>query len=344
MKGLFLTDLHFGIYPDLNLIDYQMSTLNRIIEEESPDIVVIGGDIFHYRNPRAETLLQVKNFFNSIKGVRETLLLRGNHDTINKSGAIDSSLSLVAHCEDVFVKNEITNLFFTKFENTMFLPHAEDVKETERFIKENLNDHIKYIFGHFAYKGEAIHPDAHVGDCIDPNVLFDTNIPVFLGHIHHPSDLKNIHVVGTQYSVSFGEANESKRYMVFDETGSWDYRPVNFGIKHIKGDFSFVEEEITQNKDFSLLVRVEIDSLDNAYQQEVKEAIMAFDNVLMCDIRVIDHEITPNIKSLDRDITSIDAGVIQEYIDNNPLDGYTKEELMETYKEIEDAVKESRDT
>lgn len=331
-KTLFITDLHFGIYQDINLLEYQFETLTRLINEEDPKAVIIGGDIFHYRNPRASTLIKVKNFFDKFNDIN-WIVMRGNHDTISKSGSIETTLDLVFTKPNMKVIKECTEI-----DDIWFLPHYEDIQVVETWVKDRKYDPL-IAFGHFAYKGERIHPDAYVGDCIDPQLFW--NMPeshLFLGHIHHPSDVKNIHCVGTQYSVSFGESNEEKRYLVIEEGGNVKFKPMKYGIKHLQGTLEEVEKLIEENPNFKLLTRVKIDSMDAIYQQDIKEAIAEKENVLLCDIRVLEQVITPKKNSLENDIFSITDDVIDEYIGNNPDEDIADIDLKQSYEDIIDEV------
>jgi len=337
-KTLVITDLHLGIYQDINLIEHQFNTIRRIIEEENPSIVIDCGDTFHYRNPRVSTLLSAKKFFDSFEDIK-FIVLRGNHTTISKSGSLDTTLDLVFTKPNMKVIKECKEQ-----DGIWFLPHYEDISIVENWVKDRKYDPL-ISFGHFAYKGERIHPDAYVGDCIDPELFWNMkNSHLFLGHIHHPSDVKNIHCIGTQYSISFGEANENKRYLIIDGDNEVKFKPVKHGIKHIKGSLDEVKDLIEKNKGFKLLVRVNINSLDSIYQQDIKEAITDNEDVLLCDIRVIEQASTPKKNSLDHDICSITEDVIDEYIEKNPDEVLSDKDLKEAYESIIDEVNKNTNT
>ena len=348
MKYLFITDLHFGIYKDIGLLKYQFETLDKIIKEENPDGIIIGGDIFHYKSPRIETILEVRDWIYSVSNKiddYEFYLLRGNHDTLSKS---PNSRHLLEFFEGVTVISDPSYYSLVGSDDspdmlsTAFIPHYYDSSTiVDWWQKTGRYQQYKYIFGHWAYKGVMAHHDVEFSDTIDLNLFKNQeDCHIFLGHIHEPQDRGNVHVVGTQYSISFGEANQDKRYLIIDDDG-FHFKPVTHGIKHLKGNFSEVCDMVDKyQKDFKLLCRVMVKELDSAYTQDIKDYLLKEKNVILVDVRVVPENVTPNKTSIKDPTAIITDEVINEYVENNPIEGFEVEEIMGKYKEILNEAKE----
>ena len=345
MKYLFITDLHFGIYKDIGLLKYQFETLNKILDEEEPDGLIIGGDVFHYKSPRIETILEVGDWLDELPVYCENvIILRGNHDTLSKSPDSRHLLEFFKGAQNIIESPTYYSLIGKLGEcvSTAFIPHYYDSSTiVDWWQKKGRYEQYKYIFGHWAYKGVMAHHDVEFSDTIDLNLFKNQeDCHIFLGHIHEPQDKGNVHVVGTQYSISFGEANQDKRYLIIDDDG-FHFKPVTHGIKHLKGSFSEVCDMVDKyQKDFKLLCRVMVKELDSAYTQDIKDYLLKEKNVVLVDVRVVPENVTPNKTSIKDPTAIITDEVIDEYVENNPIEGFEVEEIMGKYKEILNEAKE----
>jgi DNA repair exonuclease SbcCD nuclease subunit len=359
MKVLFITDLHFGIYKDIKLLDHQFETLNKLVELEKPEEIWIGGDVFHEKNPHVETIIRVKDWIEELPvSVR---ILLGNHDRMNKTPTSRNLLEFLTY-EEPYYENPKSCVVYDQCYvlpfgteckqwqihgnkvNYAFIPHYYDSNTIINWWQNTGRyNQYKFIFGHWAYKGVMAHHDVEFSDTVDLNLFKDQeDCHIFLGHIHQPQDKGNVHVIGTQYSISFGESNQDKRYLVlntYDHT--FEFKPMTFGIRHIQGSFDEVVDMVKKyQKDYKLLCRVKVRELDSAYNQDIKENLLKEENVLLVDIRVIPEDVTPNKNSIKKSTEIITDDVIDEFIKNNPLDGFTYEEILNKYKEI---ISEAKD-
>ena len=86
MKIVHLSDLHIGKrVNDFSMIEdqeYILSEILKIIDSQSPDAVVIAGDVFDKTVPSAEAVELCDTFFYSlsVRGV-EVFVISGNHDS-----------------------------------------------------------------------------------------------------------------------------------------------------------------------------------------------------------------------------------------------------------------------
>ena len=332
MKVVVFTDLHFGIYRDLSLIDKQIDTLKRILLEEDPDILVVCGDVFHLRNSYTETILKTLDFF---KGACATYIVRGNHDTVNKVGSTRSLIEVLESGDHVRVINEVETLpvggrWFS------FVPHYEDPKELDLAVYKAKSGSPDFFFGHFGYHGALQHPGCSDEANVKLSELLDQEdlIASFLGHIHKPNDCGNVHIIGTQYSCSFGEANQTKRYAVIEDD-KYTFKPIDFGIRHILGDYEFVKEEVKKYKNtHSILARVVLESAAKIFERDIKEDILN-DGALICDIRIMASNYAPNSVSLSAPVFHINESVIDEYVETNaPTFNLDKVKLKKIFRDI----------
>lgn len=260
VKSIIIGDLHYVDKPK-GLMRAQTHAITQICADH-PNItrVIFLGDVFMHRRPTPSVLLEVKKLFGLISNGlgKEIHVLRGNHDSMNKS---DDGISALSLLQDANTHIHIHTHTDKKLKYR-FIPHYED----QARIKADLASTPKgyTVFGHFGYSGVL----NSAGDADFDLKLSDFKNPTILGHIHNAGSSKNVSVLGTPYTTNFGEANKDSYYGILED-GVLEKMPCLYGPRHIVMDYDKVEENLDwlnlkeHSSDFTLL-RIRVNSLEES--------------------------------------------------------------------------------
>ena len=270
---LILTDIHLRSDYVVGYLDKQIETLTKLVNNKKPNAVVINGDIFHKRNPRGPELLAFKQLLTGLK-TKQIIINRGNHDTISKSDATATVLSLFADERIKIVEH--TEVVHICGVDLLFVPHYED----EKRILDGIKSHKDIpIFGHWGFQGCVASRGRQYESLINLHHLDDRY--VFLGHLHTPQVFKDkVFICGTQYSVSFGESNQDKylhEIIIHDrQIHSISRKLINFGIRHITGTIAQLDDLMTKfpTSQYFVLARMELDKLDSSFESKIYQDFM----------------------------------------------------------------------
>jgi len=332
-----LTDIHLRSDYIPGFLDKQIETLTKLVNGKPPQTVIIAGDIFHRRNPRGTELLAFGNLLDSFK-CKDIYVLRGNHDTIRKDGSSDSTLSLFSDKAHIICDTETINIGGVNFD---FIPHYEDEDKVVKLVKSSKN----HLFGHFGFEG-CVSNGSYLYESKLRRWHFPKKKYTFLGHIHKPKIYdERIHVLGTQYSNSFGEANSSKILHTLvirkDKSVQVVRTPINYGIKHISCTIDELEgiSKKVNFQNYFIALRLKIDRLDEYVERQLHDKIIKDYKVDYLDISFED--ILPKFVSdysPDKELFTLDSSVINDYIDSKDSI-FEKEELLSALKMIKDEDK-----
>jgi metallophosphoesterase superfamily enzyme len=81
LNALLTSDHHFSNKPgyfSIESTEETMKCFSRLIEEISPDQILLLGDLFHYSQQNDQFVLQIMTFFSELE--QEIFLIGGNHD------------------------------------------------------------------------------------------------------------------------------------------------------------------------------------------------------------------------------------------------------------------------
>ena len=330
-RAVILTDLHLRADYMPGYLDAQLETFTKLVNRKPPDSVIINGDIFHRRNPRGAELLAFRKLLEGLH-TKNIYINRGNHDTIAKDGSTETTLSLFSDIATVFRETTTVRLGTVDFD---FIPHFEEESRIIADIKASKN----HIFGHFGFDG-CVANGAYEYESHIKRSHFGTNRLVFLGHIHKPKIYgKNIYVLGTAHSTSFGEANAKKfvhELIIRDGNVEVVRKPINFGIRHITSTLDTLEDYSKKYAfdSFFTILRVKMDTLDEASEKELIEALLQKHRVK--HLEVVFDDVLPKYEASHVDYDSlltVDDQIIHEYIDNSNTI-FSKPELLDALDEI----------
>ena len=346
VRTLVIGDLHFDNKPH-GLLKAQVNCIKRIIHNEEVDDVIFLGDLMMHRKPYPRVLLALKEVVDFASARAEVTIIRGNHDSENKSDDGVTALSLFEKqaSQDMlpYARNRsnrvrvVTQTWYDYRTKRAFIPHYED----EERIKKNLdNVPTGYtVFGHFGYYGSL----NSAGDNDFGLVVSDFHNPTILGHIHKYTRGEVITLLGTPYTTNFAEYKKESFYGVLQD-GELDTFPIEFGPRHLVVDYDMIEENIdwiNDDKYFTLL-RINISTVDKD-----QDSIAHLLDIL--DVGYVEIKYTPVVdEKYEREemqtidpVTEISDALVEEYI-NSSNTKLGKEELLKGLNLIHEN-KQSRD-
>lgn len=326
MKLLVIGDTHFdNPYP--GYLDAQLNTLIQIVEKSKPHAIVFLGDIFHHRNPDPEVLVNTWTAFGQIEeSVTKIVILRGNHDSANKS---DDGLTVLSVFESL--KTKVITIGEQHTYGLWFISHFED----ESKIKYCL-DKIKsgIIMGHFGYEG-----------CMNAGGYFDFHLKkedfktkTILGHIHQYKQDGNITILGTPWSTNFGECDYPHYVgeLEFDDRTQTflDLKlvPVDYGIRHYVCPYHSLEsmKEEIMNPNYFTVLRVLLDKFSDDTTNDLRTKIKE-------DYKVgyVDLKFQPILnKKLDNRLSDYAPTEIIDSLSDDIIDKYLDEQTSTIPKEV----------
>lgn len=323
---LVIGDLHFTESP-LGILPSQVSCIKKIIESaQEVDDIIFLGDLMMHRKPSPYVLLALKEVMDSIPSSKKVYILRGNHDSANKSDDGQTALSLL-ESESVKV---ITQVWVDDNNKRVFIPHYEDDDRLRKFLLDVPKGYT--VFGHFGYNGVL----DSAGDSDFGLVVEDFKNPTILGHIHKESSNGMITILGTPYSTNYGEERKDCYYGILTEGTKLSKIPITWGPRHLVVDYDDVETNLdwlnSQGQWYTLL-RITLNTID-----EDQDSIAKLINML--DVARVEikykallnnkEEFTPNSENL---VTQITDELIEEYI-NSSNTTINKATLLEGLKII----------
>lgn len=323
---LIIGDTHFEEGPD-GYLESQVKALESLILKRGPDLVIFLGDIFHHRKPTPSCIVRVVKFFTKISTmVDHTIILRGNHDSSNKSDSGDTVLELfnyVSRNIDI-----ITRPSYIGELNLHLIPHYEDEEEIKSYLKRLKRTSGSLTLGHFGFDGCMALANDYTFT-IDKSLLTG---PTILGHIHNFSDHGNVKILGTPYGTNFGEADRTHfvaSIPYYPDLGAWGWQEFdliqsNEGPRYMILPYESLESyesELSNNSRYTLL-RVILNKFSEESIPSLKSDILKKYN-----ISYVDFKFQPIYdKKLNNRISDYDPQVALESINDSIIDKYLEEQ------------------
>ncbi len=320
LKTLLLTDLHLTHKP-VGLLDAQKECILKIFEKEKPDEVIIMGDLVMVRRPQPVVLSALHDIIKTISLHCPMVLIRGNHDSDNRS---DDGLTILSlfESDNVQVVTQTTHDYDKK---RTYIPHYEDQDRIKNILLTVPKDHS--VFGHFGYDGCL----NSVGDADFGITLATFRNRTYLGHIHRFKQSELVTILGTPYSTNFGESRKVNYYATIED-GETKYHEVTFGPRYLvvdKSEIEFCLDDIN-NPDYYTLLRV---NLSSGETQPVTDGL----DVASVEFKfkpAFDEEMLSDYKPK-RDLFTLNEVILEDYIDAAHTD-LPKEDILEGLRLIRD--------
>lgn len=315
-------DTHFNnSYP--GYLESQIESCYKMVSKAKPKYIVFLGDIYHHRKPSPEVIVGVNGLFNRlalVPGLTKIYILRGNHDSANRS---DDGLTVLSTLQGPSRKVDLVDQ--TKFDhdlNFLLIPHYED----EKIIRESLDfaeDENTIVFGHFGFEG-----------CMNSTGFFDFDLQkedfknrTILGHIHAYSKHGDITVLGTPWSTNFGECDQIHYTGMLEraEDGSWgdlELQQVEHSPRHYVVQEDSLEpmgDDIADPRFFTIL-RIVVSNFTEQNYAELKAVCKEKYNAKHVDIKfqpILDKKLSNRLSGYNPNtpVASIDDDIVNKYIE-----------------------------
>ncbi len=314
MKMLHISDLHLGKkvcdFPMLDLQDNILRQILAAVDSESPDCVIIAGDIYDKSSPPTQAVTMFDNFLTDLVSRNvHIFIISGNHDSperlsfgahimeacnVHISGAykgIISPVTLTDHLGEVdfymlpFLRPSTVRPFFKDIEIKSYndaVNTAIDAMHAD-FSRRCVIISHQFVTGAVTSDSEEL----TVGGLENVDAAaYDGFDYAALGHIHKPQNVGsvNIRYSGTPLKYSFSEANQQKSVTIAElgEKGDLKVSEIplvpELDMREIKGCF----EDIYSGEGCNDLVHITLTD-----EQDISDAIRklrkVYPNVLRLD-------------------------------------------------------------
>ena len=320
MKILHLADLHIGkiIYEQSLLEDqeYMLKQIEKIIEKEKIEAVLISGDIYDRSIPPADAVEVLDKFLNNLIKILKVkvFIISGNHDSkerLNFGSKIFENDGLYIQTT---YNGRIRKVELDEKINIYMLPFIKPIEVKQYFVNEKIetyNDAIKHIIenekldktkinilmAHQFVTSGTTNPETCESETINVGGLDNVDASNFsefdyvaLGHIHGPQKIgkEKIRYSGTMLKYSFSEVNHHKSVVIIE-------------IKNGKVDFKL--ESLTPLRDMRKIQGpieelVKKENYEGTNQQDYIKAVITNEEAIYDAIGQI-RKIYPNTLSLD---------------------------------------------
>lgn len=336
MKFIHLSDLHLGKkVNEFSMIEDQEYILRKIlnvIDNESPDGVLIAGDVYDKSMPSAEAVQLFDDFLYRLsKRNLQVFVISGNHDSperiafgarlMNGSGVhlspvYEGKVTEVTMQDEYgavqvymlpFVKPSHVRRFYPEKEIGSYTDAVEAALSEAPKCREARNILITHQFVTGASRSESEEISVGGSDNVDAAV-FDAFDYVALGHIHGPQNVgkETVRYCGTPLKYSFSEAKHEKSVTVVEmkEKGNISVRTIPLIPRHDLREISGLYMELTAKSYYENMAKDDYLHITLTDEEDIPDAIGK--------LRVI----YPNLMKLDYDNKRTRASVQLESVDS----------------------------
>jgi len=225
----------------LSGLDNSLRFMFGYCRKEEITTIIIAGDLFHNKGviyvDSLNIFLDILSDYADIK----VILISGNHDLTSKSQDGKSAIrSLKYHPNIEYITQPWNELFNTPEENNiLFIPYNNKMVEQ---IKKGKAD---ILISHFGLNEGVLNSGISVVADIAMKDLIGKYKLVILGHYHAAQEIfkggTSLYYCGSPIQLDWGEANEDKRFLVFDNE-TLDVKSIPF-----EGYRKFFKLEVTKN-------------------------------------------------------------------------------------------------
>lgn len=227
MKVIAIGDPHFKTdnIPEVNMF---IERLEKLAENEKPNLIVILGDVLHtHERLHITPLNSACNFVNKMRNIAETVILVGNHDAISNQIFLSENhwMNFFKDWKNVIVADKVIKKY-----NFVFCPYVPVGRFQEALNTISDWKTADCIFAHqefFGCKMAAI--VSTEGD------KWPENYPnIVSGHIHGNQTIKNIYYPGSSMQHAFGESEKNIIPILTFENGKYTLKEVDLQLPRKK--------------------------------------------------------------------------------------------------------------
>ena len=218
-KIAIINDTHFGVRNDSSFflekcLSYFENVVFPYIKENNITHMIHLGDFFDRRKYiNFNTLREVRQrFLEKIPKEVNFHIILGNHDTFYKNtNDVNSLKELFRGYSNITLYDSPSTIDIDGLKISL-IPWINDANKIE-YCDYIQNCSSSILMGHFEIIGfEVINGVKHHSGISES--LFNKFEMILSGHFHMKQSKKNIHYLGTQYQMNFGDANTLKGFHV----------------------------------------------------------------------------------------------------------------------------------
>jgi len=240
MKIAIISDTHFGLKNDHpffieeSLKFFEEQFFPYIQENKIEEVIHLGDLMDRRKYINFNTLNRVRSrfisFFNKNNVRLHTVI--GNHDAYYRNtNMVNSIQELFSESKNIIVYDEPTELNFDGLKIALIPWITND--NTNLCLDYIQNTSSSILAGHFEINGFEVVSGIYHSSGLESNIFFKFD-KVLSGHFHIRQVKNNIHYVGTQYQMNFGDVLGKKGFNVLDtETREMTYIENKRRIFHI---------------------------------------------------------------------------------------------------------------
>jgi DNA repair exonuclease SbcCD nuclease subunit len=341
-----ICDQHLGARSDSPIfLDYFQRFYDNIffpyLLENKITEIISAGDLFDRRKfVNFVTLQRARQmFFEPLQKHKiKVHCLLGNHDTYFKNTSnVNSVQEILGQYSNWTIYDTATELTFDKTK-VLLVPwmNDENYDESLKLIKSTT---AKILMGHLEIKGFPMARGGIKSEGFEP-VVFKKFKAVASGHLHHKSDEKNIHFLGSPYEIKFDDMNDPRGFHTWkSDTYKFEFHenPYRMFYKIYYDDkdksLDFLMKKISTKFTGAYVKVVVMNRSNPIYFDKFIEKLFSIGPV---DVKIDDDLRLCEDEEMRIDLTEDTFTVLCKYIDNLEIDfnkDMTKEEIKTLHQE-----------
>lgn len=344
MKIAIINDTHFGARSDSQLFSdyffkfFEETFFPYCIENGIDTILHLGDFVDRRKFINFNTLNQIRTrFLDKLDEYdMEVHCILGNHDTFYKNTNDLNSLREMFYNYPRFHVYETPRSIELGGCDFGLVPWINDENKTDslEFIK---NCKSSILCGHFELNGYQVIRGVNEQHGLDIDDILARYEMVLSGHFHCKQSKNNVHYLGTQYQITFGDLNEDKGFHIFDTS----QRELQFIPNPSKMFYSYTWND-NDEEYIDKLMNMDCTHLEKSYIKlyvENKSDPVRFEQFLdmLYDHEVSNITIVDVTESLDWETEDVDMGqdtitLIHESIDELEIDN--KEDVKRLIRDL----------
>jgi len=266
MKFVATADLHLGeTIPGIDRFKI-IGQVFRFAVENKADFLIIAGDIYDHLMVSNAIRARFNRMLKKLSTDLEVIVFPGNHDVGKKTTALSP---LKPFSDDRIRVVDKPSRFTRGGKRFLVIPYdirmAQDPKHTLRTLKKYGGDY-ECVFGHLSISGVKVGPSnfALLGGVTKAQLRKYIGARFFiLGHIHKPQKGGNIYYCGSPDYLDFGERDEEKRFL-FYEDGELSSVPIkNRRLIQIEYTTDGIDRKLVRGAIYKIVVRCNKTDLPN---------------------------------------------------------------------------------
>jgi len=237
-KIIIAADIHCGVRGKLDDCLWALKTIRQYASDNSIDVVVILGDLFHDRvNLNIKVISGVADFLDEAKYKynQEWLLFPGNHDMFMRHSWNVNSLRPIKRLVTLIDDVALVRIEDRKFRIVPFIQKEEVFSRVLDRMEEKISGD-EVLLTHAGISGAKYNSCflmQHWGIIDFTNTNFSK---VFAGHFHCMQEYGNVHIPGSPIPFRFDEGMVDHGFFEFDlNTNQTKFVNINVGRELVGG-------------------------------------------------------------------------------------------------------------